>query len=140
MSGLQLPSNYRVSVKALITNDEGQLLMVNEGAHHWDLPGGGLDHGESVEQALRRELTEELDVTLGTVSAKPLFLWTFKSKKPERGHLLWLVYAATITGDPKLTADTSDFAYLDLSKLELAALAEYFTPDAYQELTSYRAT
>jgi 8-oxo-dGTP diphosphatase len=139
MPDLQLPSNYRVSVKALIANAAGELLMVNEGSHHWDLPGGGLDHGETVEEALRRELTEELDLTLSTVDPAPLFVWTFRSKRPERGHLLWLVYKATVSGDPHLTPETTAFAYIDLDKLELQQLAEYFHASAFHELVNYEA-
>lgn len=52
---------YRVSLKSVIFNDAGEVLVVKEtGRDWWDLPGGGMDHGESVKEGLVRELYEEV--------------------------------------------------------------------------------
>ena len=58
-----------VAVGVLIDAD-GRFLLTSrpEGkvyAGHWEFPGGKLEAGESVEQALRRELHEELGITIG---------------------------------------------------------------------------
>ena len=53
---------YRVSVKAKI-NFNGKTLLVREDGKNWDLPGGGIEHYETIDEALKRELTEEIGVS-----------------------------------------------------------------------------
>lgn len=54
---------YRISLKGFILNDEGKVLVVKEtGRSYWDLPGGGMDHGEDVKTALAREMKEEVNL------------------------------------------------------------------------------
>ena len=59
--------------------------------HHWELPGGKLDFGESREQALKRELQEELNIRV--VESKPFM--QVKHCYTDRNILLdvWLVTA-----------------------------------------------
>lgn len=55
---------YRVALRALIRNDKGEILIVKEkGRDWWDLPGGGLDYGESIKEGLSRELNEEIGLS-----------------------------------------------------------------------------
>ncbi|MFA6239725.1 MAG: NUDIX domain-containing protein, partial [Candidatus Hydrogenedentales bacterium] len=54
----------RVRVAAIIVED-GKLLMVRHvkgQESYWLLPGGGVDYGESLVEALERELVEEASV------------------------------------------------------------------------------
>ena len=52
---------YHISLKAVIRNDAGEVLCVTESVRDmWELPGGGLDHGETIRQGLARELREEI--------------------------------------------------------------------------------
>ena len=53
---------YRVSVKAKI-NFNGKTLLVKEDGKRWDLPGDGIEHYETIDEALKRELTEEIGVS-----------------------------------------------------------------------------
>jgi 8-oxo-dGTP diphosphatase len=45
---------YRVSVKALIIDTNGKILLVQETDTKWGLLGGGVDHGEDIVLALTR--------------------------------------------------------------------------------------
>jgi 8-oxo-dGTP diphosphatase len=54
---------YRISLKCLIRNERGEVLVVKEsGRDWWDLPGGGMDHGEDLKTAIAREMKEEVSL------------------------------------------------------------------------------
>lgn len=54
---------YRVSIKGIIRRNDGYVLAVKEaGRAYWDLPGGGMDHGESIKSSIARELYEEVSL------------------------------------------------------------------------------
>jgi ADP-ribose pyrophosphatase YjhB (NUDIX family) len=68
----QLTAFYRVSLKLLVLDDQDRLLVLHAGdTHMYELPGGGWDHGESLEQALRREVQKELGVELASFDDRP---------------------------------------------------------------------
>lgn len=54
----------RVSVYGVYIKDGALLLTKHTVSGNWELPGGGVDHGESHEQGLGRELNEETGLEL----------------------------------------------------------------------------
>lgn len=55
---------YRAAVGAFIINEDNQLLITRNFGHKdkWFVPRGGIEKGELEEQALRRELYEEIGI------------------------------------------------------------------------------
>ena len=53
---------FRLSSHAVITNDKHEILLLkaNYGDGNWGLPGGALDPGETIHDALERECLEEI--------------------------------------------------------------------------------
>lgn len=53
---------HLVSVAALVTNNEGKILLVNSPWRGWEYPGGLIEPGETFQEALHREIREEAGV------------------------------------------------------------------------------
>ena len=53
-----------IGVRIFLIKNQQILLVKHTYSHQWFLPGGGLKKGETLEQAIRRELTEELGVKI----------------------------------------------------------------------------
>lgn len=52
---------YRPNVGIVLVNDQGEVFWGKRiGEHSWQFPQGGVQHGESLRQALLRELYEEV--------------------------------------------------------------------------------
>lgn len=60
---------YRVAIRVLIVKNDKVLLVKEDSDDWWALPGGGIDHGETVESSLIREVEEELGIPAKAVSS-----------------------------------------------------------------------
>ncbi len=82
---------YRSSVAAILRNVHGKILVcerVNE-AQAWQFPQGSVDDGETYEEALGREILEEIGVQLTAyrvVLRKGPFFYEFGDGRTKRGY------------------------------------------------------
>lgn len=60
-----------VSVGGLIENDEGKILMIKSPDRGWEIPGGQVEAGETLTDALKREVKEEtgIEIEVGNLRA-----------------------------------------------------------------------
>ncbi len=76
---------YRVTAKGIYVRD-GRVLLVHDftgrsdtdDSPEWDLPGGGLDFGESFSDALMREVKEEMNLSVTWIDDRPTYVWSTK--------------------------------------------------------------
>lgn len=95
----------RIRVSAILRWGDGLLLCrhVKRGEEHWLLPGGGVRSGETLVQALHRELAEETGLIEGG-DELPLEgpVAIVESIAPERSlwakHVVHVVFAADLSG------------------------------------------
>lgn len=124
---------FRVSLKALVFNDKHEVLLVKEaGRGIWDIPGGGIDHGETIKDAIRRELEEEVTLTgdfdyqvISTESPKyveNINIW--------QTRIIFAVWPNNTTFSPGIDGDEIRFADIDSLKQSGLANEKVFAENA----------
>jgi len=109
---------FYVGVKGLIVKEKSVLILKRErenNSYAWDIPGGRIDGEESVEQALQRELREELGDIKKITSEKLLHVFRMPFCFPD-GHGLFLVYFKVSADIAEITLSEEHIGYLWLEK------------------------
>jgi 8-oxo-dGTP diphosphatase len=84
---------YRVSTKAIIKNEHDEIMFLQESSGVWDLPGGGMDQGESPREALKREIDEETGFTVDWMDDRPANFWTVR-RETGSNPLKWFAFVS----------------------------------------------
>ncbi len=89
--------------------------QAQSGAGYWEFPGGKVEPDESPEEALRREIEEELQVTIDTRRLSFLLksLHQYTNKKIEISFYLYEIPAEV----ELVLVDHDDFKWCDLSEM-----------------------
>ncbi len=95
-----------------------QVLLIRRGREParglWTFPGGRVEFGETLEQAVTREISEETSLSIEVVS---LAGWREMVPPPEqaaRGHFVVMSFAARWTGgEVVLNEELEEFAWID---------------------------
>ncbi len=126
-----VPCTYRISVKAVIKNDEGRILLIKESGYSWELPGGGLEHGEDPRQGLTREIAEETGFNVDWMSEKPVGFWSIY-KEVGSPTLKWfavIAYEAKVSGEFKSdSVEAEESGYFSVAEIKTLKLHDNTAP------------
>lgn len=118
--------NSSPAVVALVTDGDRILLgkrgvMPKKGM--WALPGGFLENGEEPEAGLRREMMEEIGVSIKDPTVSGIFVDTYIE---EDNYVICLCYVADISGQqPKAGSDIVDIRWFPVKELPQVAFRSH---------------
>lgn len=126
------PKNPVVTVDAIIEIDGGIVLIKRKNPPAgWAIPGGFVDYGETLEEAVCREMEEETGLN---VNLSRQFHTYSDPKRDPRHHTISTIFIATASGEPNAGDDakearvfTKDNLPEDIAFDHRQILEDYFT-------------
>lgn len=115
------PVSWRISAYSIIINDQQQILIAKTNDElTWDVPGGGVELGETIQEALVREALEEAGAQIEVGSLVTIVEDNFFHRQEQRYfQAVQIFYQAKLIGplgqptDPRM----AHRAWVDLAKL-----------------------
>ncbi|WP_394203944.1 NUDIX hydrolase [Shewanella waksmanii] len=105
---------FRMSSHAVIVNELGQVLQLKAtyGQQSWGLPGGALELGETIHQALHRECREELGVDVEVQHLSGVYYHAAYESQA-------FIFRCTLSKNAviALSAEHSEYRYFELEDL-----------------------
>ncbi len=104
---------FRIACSAIIARDGAYLLARRRDIGWWNLPGGGLEPGETVEQGVAREVREEVGVEIRIVRLVGVY------SKPQKREvvLTFLCALADNQATPTLSDEVSEVGWFSADAL-----------------------
>jgi len=139
-----------IGVLGLAVNKKGEFLLTkrNQPGNHrtngkWQLPGGGMEFGETPEQVLAREMEEELKVSVRILYPQPIVRTHVYDKSSAKLQVVLMTYLVDIGGQtPKIGNDEATqlgwFSSSEIQKLDYLPLTIEFVNQAEKILDVLR--
>lgn len=107
-------------VAGFLKNAKGEFLIAKRPedkpfAGYWEFPGGKIQGIETPEEALLRELREELDLSLSLSHFKPL---TFISEPHQNFHLVMILYEVFIENQKPNALEGQELAWVNFENIQ----------------------
>jgi len=135
---------FHVGVKALCKNEDGQYLVLEVNPEHfrvkqeshWDIPGGRIEEGESINTTLQREVKEELGIDIAPGAS--FFTAVVSNIKLPHGDrdevgLAVMIYTVTLPRDAAIVLSEENLRHEWVSAGEAAKRLAFKYPKEFTE-------
>lgn len=95
----------KLVAKAALFNKKGEILLIRRSStdtrrpEQWDFPGGGIDKGETPDQAVIREIHEEIGVVIPEANINLMYTTTHYY---DHGSTIRFVFVGKLSGDENI--------------------------------------
>lgn len=130
-----------VGVGAVIFNNEGEVLIIRRGKNsqneigYWGIPGGAVEFGEKLSDAIKREVSEELGIKI-----KPLKILSPVDHilSAEKQHWVTASFVSKLTqGEPKAIED-GKIDRIEWMTIDKAVQLKKISPAAKNALVEFK--
>lgn len=100
-----------LGVRVIVQNREGKILIVQHSyVHGWHLPGGGVDRGEDIETAARREVYEETGIS--ELDGLQLICIHHNNEVSDRDHVTYFVAKTDQTPTTEKNSEITEIRFV----------------------------
>lgn len=104
--------SFTIGVFAIITDSENRVLVCQRHDYDlWNLPGGGMEQGESPWEAIKREVKEEIGVEVAVHRLVGIY------SKPDKNEIVFVFTCSISNGTPSLSDEVKEINYFTLEEL-----------------------
>ena len=109
--------SHGIGCWGIVTKDQKVLLIKNKKRGYWEAPGGRVETGELIEDALKREILEESGLTVRVGKNIEIYQYFEEGKQTHwvcHGHLCEYDSGEIVNGEPDKLEDVKWFPVNDL--------------------------
>jgi 8-oxo-dGTP diphosphatase len=111
---------FRLGVFALIFDEQGRVLLAHRNdIDWWNLPGGGMEAGETVDEAMRREVREETGLEVEVEQLVGVY------SKPQKQEVVLTLRCRVVGGVLRATEEARDCRYFSPAALPSNTLPKH---------------
>ena len=107
-----MENKFKIGVFGMIFDKDQRILLCHRRDYDlWNLPGGGLEDGETPLDGIVREIKEEIGVISEVVRLAGIYF------KPEQNEIVFSFVCNIAVGKTKLTDEADDIKFFKLEKI-----------------------